>query len=175
MLEVKVYEVKFLGMPVGRDDKRNLVRSKQNMIIHGIGEKDADESSPTYGKIVCKVGKTYKARDFQLKLYGGAFDMKNMKEVDSYVIDDEEDDETANKVHQEERKKRAAAAAKAEEKKRKEAEDEAEKRAKAEKKAAEEAAKVNTKEVTKAKAEKKLKEEEDRAKGAVKGKKAGSK
>lgn len=114
LVDVKMYEAKFLGMPLGREEssgakKGKLIRSPEPEMFGDIGEMDAKKDSPTYGMKSCIVGKTYTLDQWKLAKYGAAFEV--VKEVKGYVIDDGRTDEVeaiARKQYQKESAERRA-------------------------------------------------------------------
>lgn len=170
ILEVKKFEAKFIGMPLGREPsaggkKGKLIYSPDNAVFMDIGELDADKNSVTFGKKVCKVGKTYILDQWQIQKYGAAFDLASKKEVKGYVLNDGETDDEAEAARQKARleaakMRQAEEAARQEELKKLERErialekKQLEEGIAAKKKASEEAAKRNAVEEKKGKTEK---------------------
>ena len=118
LIEVKQYEAKFIGMPVGREPsigpkKGKLIRSQESANLGDVGDMDARKDSPTYGNRTCVVGKLYELDQWQLDKYGAAFEV--LKELKGYVIDDgrtDEVEELARKQYKKDAQDRQQAAAK---------------------------------------------------------------
>ncbi len=117
LIEVKKYEAKFLGMPIGREPsvgakKGKIIRSTAPEILGDVGDLDGKKDSPTYGYKSCVVGKTYILDQWQIAKYGAAFEVG--KEVKGYVIDDGRTDEVEELARKQYKKDSADRAAKEE-------------------------------------------------------------